>query len=89
MSVQAEYYARPEQFHPVFHETLAPYATAVINCMYWERRFPRLLSNQQLRELAQRPGGMKLLGVADITCDVEGSIECLNRSTNIEKPFFR
>lgn len=87
--LQAEYYARPENFHPIFHATLAPHATAIINCMYWERRFPRLLTKQQLRELAGQAGGMKLLGVADITCDVEGSIECLRRSTDIEKPFFR
>eukprot|EP00897_Mesotaenium_endlicherianum_P005729 jgi/Mesen1/5184/ME000257S04454 len=48
---------------------------APVNCMYWERRYPRLLTNSQLRHLATAPaasehgGGAscRLLGVADIT----------------------
>lgn len=31
---------------------------------------------------------LRLLLLADITCDVNGSIECLERTTAIEDPFF-
>ncbi|CAM6098157.1 unnamed protein product [Calypogeia fissa] len=93
---KADYYAHPEDYHSIFHEKIAPYTSVIVNCMYWERRFPRLLTNEQLRQLtrtysrteAQRTWS-RLLGVADITCDVEGSIECLHQTTPIEQPFFR
>ncbi|CAI7846614.1 unnamed protein product [Closterium sp. NIES-54] len=89
------YYAHPDQYRPIFHETIAPYATVIVNCMYWEHRFPRLLSNEQLKALATatdsegRAVPMRLVGVADITCDVGGSVESLTHSTEIERPFFR
>ncbi|XBI49177.1 hypothetical protein VPH35_112783 [Triticum aestivum] len=83
----ADYYAHPEYYRPVFHERIAPYASAIVNCMYWERRFPRLLSIDQLQQLMKN--GCPLVGISDITCDIGGSIEFVNKSTSIERPFFR
>ncbi|KAH9804885.1 alpha-aminoadipic semialdehyde synthase [Citrus sinensis] len=82
-----DYYEHPEQYNPIFHEKIAPYASAIINCIYWEKQFPRLLSTQQLRDLAQK--GCPLVGISDLTCDMEGSIEILNQTTTIDSPFFR
>lgn len=72
----------------------APISTSIIfywflavNCMYWEKRFPRLLSTQQLKELKEK--GSPLVGISDITCDVGGSIEFVNQTTSFAKPFFR
>uniref|UniRef100_A0A0D9VLW6 Saccharopine dehydrogenase (NAD(+), L-glutamate-forming) n=1 Tax=Leersia perrieri TaxID=77586 RepID=A0A0D9VLW6_9ORYZ len=84
---KADYYAHPEHYRPVFHERIAPYASAIVNCMYWERRFPRLLSIDQLQRLMKN--GCPLVGISDITCDIGGSIEFVNKSTSIERPFFR
>ncbi|KAJ4792712.1 Lysine ketoglutarate reductase/saccharopine dehydrogenase [Rhynchospora pubera] len=84
---KADYYTHPEHYNPVFHERVAPYASVIVNCMYWEKRFPRLLSTKQLQDLVKR--GCPLLGVCDITCDIGGSIEFVNKSTSIESPFFR
>uniref|UniRef100_A0ACD5YPA7 Uncharacterized protein n=1 Tax=Avena sativa TaxID=4498 RepID=A0ACD5YPA7_AVESA len=84
---KADYYAHPEHYNPVFHERIAPYASAIVNCMYWERRFPRLLSTDQLQQLMKN--GCPLVGICDITCDIGGSIEFVNKSTSIERPFFR
>ncbi|KAL3698775.1 hypothetical protein R1sor_012851 [Riccia sorocarpa] len=93
---KAEYYSHPELYHSVFHETIAPYTSVLVNCMYWESRFPRLLDKDQLRDLlgsSKRTNGQRkaarFLGVADITCDIGGSIECLHQATCIEHPFFR
>lgn len=58
-----------------------------VNCIYWEKQFPRLLSTQQLRDLAQK--GCPLVGISDLTCDMEGSIEILNQTTTIDSSFFR
>ncbi|KAL5207069.1 hypothetical protein ABZP36_031504 [Zizania latifolia] len=84
---KADYYAHPEHYRPVFHERIAPYASVIVNCMYWERRFPRLLSIDQFQQLMKN--GCPLVGISDITCDIGGSIEFVNKSTSIESPFFR
>ncbi|KAK4396788.1 Alpha-aminoadipic semialdehyde synthase [Sesamum angolense] len=59
----------------------------VVNCMYWERRFPRLLTTTQLQDLLRK--GCPLVGISDITCDVGGSIEFVKRTTSIDSPFIR
>lgn len=93
---KAKYYAHPEQYHSIFHENIAPYASAIVNCIYWEKRYPRLLTNEQLQKITSadkkintRDFSYRLIGIADITCDIGGSIECVNRTTSIEQPFFR
>lgn len=82
-----DYYEHPENYLPVFHEKISPYASAIINCMYWEKKYPRLLSTKQFQELMSR--GCPLVGISDITCDIGGSIEFINRTTSIDNPFFR
>ncbi|ESQ53839.1 hypothetical protein EUTSA_v10024287mg [Eutrema salsugineum] len=84
---KADYYVHPEHYNPVFHEKIAPYTSVLVNCMYWEKRFPRLLSIKQIQDLTKK--GCPLVGICDITCDIGGSIEFVNRSTLIDSPFFR
>lgn len=84
---KADYYSHPEHYNPVFHEQVAPYASVIVNCMYWEKRFPRLLTNEQLQDLTKK--GCPLVGLCDITCDIGGSIEFVNQTTSIDSPFFR
>lgn len=55
--------------------------------MYWDPRYPRLLNDTQLLEIQQtNPNALQAL--FDITCDIEGSVECLKQSTVPEEPFF-
>lgn len=84
---KAHYYLHPEAYEPCFHETVIPYTTVLVNGMYWDHRFPRLLTKAQLRDLRSQ-GNHTLKVVADISCDVEGSCEFLSHCTTIEKPFF-
>ena len=58
-----------------------------VNCMYWEKRFPPLLTTKQLQDLMRK--GCPLLGISDITCDIGGSLEFVNQTTSIDSPFFR
>ncbi|KAF0695832.1 Aste57867_13352 [Aphanomyces stellatus] len=86
---KSDYYKHPENYSPVFHENIAPYTSLLVNCMYWDDRYPRLITKDQMDELTKRGGGEpKLQGVADISCDIGGSIEFLDRSTTIEDPFY-
>ena len=81
------YFANPDMYEPCFHENIAPYITMLINGIYWDNRFPRLLTKDQLAELWES-GNTNLKMVADISCDINGSLELLTQSTTIEKPFF-
>lgn len=82
-----DYYKQPDDFVPVFHETIAPYVRVLINGMYWEPRFPRLLTTEQARKLDD-DGRFPLLCLGDITCDVGGSVEFFVKATTIQNPFY-
>lgn len=82
-----EYYKHPEKFVPVFHETIAPYIKVLINGMYWEPRFPRLLTTSQAHQL-EKEKKFPLLCLGDITCDVGGSVEFFVKATTIQNPFY-
>ena len=83
----AEYFAHPERYVPTFHEAIAPHTSMLVTAMYWDKRFPRLLSLKQMEGLG-KGGERRLLAVADITCDVDGAVESLVRSTSIDAPFY-
>ena len=63
-----------------------------LSSMYWDSRFPRLITNAQMKELETsynaNPRQRKFMALADITCDIGGSVEFLKRSTTIDNPFF-
>jgi len=81
-----EYYNHPERFKNQF-EKYAPHLTMLMNCMYWDDRYPRLLTKSFIKELRQS-GEMKLKVIGDVTCDPDGSIEFTHKGTEIEDPVF-
>ena len=83
-----DYYAHgATMYESTFRSNIAAYATAIVNCTYWDDRYPRLLTKQDLKEMHLQHN-RKLALVADISCDVGGSIEFLDKSTPVEKPFY-
>ena len=54
--------------------------------MYWDDKFPRLVTKKQMKQLTDS-GRSKFIGVADITCDLQGSVEFLDYITSIQNPF--
>ena len=81
------YYANPDLYESVFHDKIAPYVTMIVNGIYWDFRYPRILTKNQLLNL-RKSGNTNLKVIADITCDMKGSFEFLSHATSIEKPFF-
>ena len=81
-----EYYNHPARFRGVFDRYL-PYIDVLMNCLYWEPRYPRLLSKEKAREMyAGSQPRLKVIG--DITCDIEGAIECTVKATEPDNPVF-
>lgn len=83
-----EYYNHPERYEGAFHTNVLPYASTIVNCTYWDDRYPRLVTMDQLEHLRTVENNKKLLAVADISCDIGGSVEFLLKDTYIEQPFF-
>ncbi|KAJ3203898.1 hypothetical protein HDU82_006220 [Entophlyctis luteolus] len=83
-----EYVSNPQAYESIFHEKIAPYATMITNGIFWDEKFPRLLTKKQAAKLASE-GRLRLLQLADISCDIGGSFEFTERSTTIDAPFFQ
>ncbi len=82
-----DYYHHPEQYRSVFERYL-PYISILVNAIYWDKPYPRFVTWDLLSSLEQA-GQLRLQGIADITCDVGGSIECNVKVTDSGNPAYR
>lgn len=82
-----EYYQYPARYQSQFEQYL-PYLSILINATYWDNRYPRFVSWEGLKKLYQQDKKPKLQGIADITCDINGSIECNVKTTNSGQPAY-
>jgi alanine dehydrogenase len=81
-----DFYDHPQGYRGTFARYV-PYLTMVVNCIYWEEKYPRLVTKAYLRQL-YGAGKPRLRVIGDISCDVEGAIECTVRCTEMDEPVF-
>lgn len=81
-----EYYKHPERFKDQFAKYI-PHLSILMNCMYWNDKYPRIVTKDYLEKLFSE-GRPKLLVIGDVTCDPDGSVECTHKGTEIEDPVF-
>lgn len=81
-----EYYRHPERYRSIFERHL-PYLSVLVNGIYWEPIYPRLLTKQTAREMYGK-GRPRLRVIGDISCDVEGAIECTVKATDPGDPVY-
>ena len=82
-----DYYAHPEKYRGTFEQYL-PHLTVLINCIYWEEKYPRLVTRDWLRTIWTGQARPRLSVIGDITCDIEGSIECTLEATDPSMPAY-
>ncbi|MBI4738176.1 hypothetical protein HY772_01200 [Candidatus Woesearchaeota archaeon] len=58
-----------------------------MNCIYWDVRYPRFVTKDCLRQ-AFGQGRTRLRVIGDISCDIEGSMECTVKATEPDNPVF-
>ncbi len=80
------YYNNPGEYENNL-ELFIPHLTVLMNCMYWDHRYPRVFTRNFAHHLFKN-GNPKIKVVGDITCDPEGSIEFTHQPTTIENPVF-
>ncbi|MGQ9677824.1 MAG: bifunctional lysine ketoglutarate reductase /saccharopine dehydrogenase family protein [bacterium] len=81
-----EYFTHPEFYRSKF-ERFLPYLSVLVNCIYWDPRYPRLVTKDYLRANFV-PDKFKLIIIGDISCDIEGSVEITVKTTTPGAPFF-
>ena len=65
-----------------------PHLTMLVNGIYWEPGEPRLVTRDDVRELWAGTEQPKLRVIADLSCDVEGSIEVTSKTTDSGEPVY-
>lgn len=137
-----EYNEFPERYYSNFSQTIAPYTSVIMNGVFWEEKYPRLLTKPDAKklqlpaasvinqknsngftsesnnknndinnnnnntnnkdnvlqkrkalELLQKSIGSpnlphRLIAICDISADPSGSIEFMDRCSEIDKPFY-
>jgi alpha-aminoadipic semialdehyde synthase len=81
-----DYFSNPQDYRSVF-EKYIPHLSMLINCIYWDKRYPRLVTRDFLQEFYTGTVP-KLKVIGDISCDVDGSVECTLKPTEIDDPIF-
>jgi alpha-aminoadipic semialdehyde synthase len=82
-----EYYDHPDRYRACFFPHVR-HLTVLANCIYWEPKYPRMVTRDQLRDLFGGRGKPRLRVIGDITCDVDGSLECTVRATEPDNPVY-
>ncbi|VDK50940.1 unnamed protein product [Anisakis simplex] len=93
-----EFQEHPERFLSRFATEIAPYASVIINGVYWEQNAARLITIPDAKHLLtpKAPGPEvpgcptlphRLIALCDISADPGGSIEFMNECTTIDRPF--
>ena len=81
-----DYYNNPKLYKSKFEQYL-PKLTLLMNCMYWTDEYPTIVTKEYLKR-SYETNKSKLVVIGDITCDINGSIECTEIGTLIEDPIF-
>ena len=79
-----DYYKYPEKYKSIF-ERYMPDLTILMNCIYWESRYPRLITKDFVKGNYEN---MKLQVIGDISIDINGAIEFTEKLTTPDSPSF-
>jgi alpha-aminoadipic semialdehyde synthase len=82
-----DYYDHPEKYRSIFSSYL-PHLTLLVNCVYWESKYPRLVTKRELRKLYGASEQPRLRVIGDISCDIEGAIEATLECTEPGDPIY-
>ncbi len=82
-----DFYDHPENCKSKFFNYL-PYLSILVNCIYWDKRYPRLVTKTELKTLFETQKHPRLRVVGDISCDIDGGIEFTVKATNPAEPVF-
>ncbi|UCF12438.1 MAG: hypothetical protein JSW06_10445 [Thermoplasmatales archaeon] len=80
-----DYYQYPEKYQSIF-ERYVPYLTILMNCIYWNTQYPRLVTKDFLKKNYTECLSLQVIG--DISIDINGAIEFTEKATTPDNPVF-
>ncbi|MFW9931094.1 MAG: hypothetical protein ACFFDR_00345 [Candidatus Thorarchaeota archaeon] len=82
-----DYYANGSKKYKSDFERYIPYLTIIMNCIYWTKKYPRLITKDFMKRHWSSEN-RRLRAIGDISCDIEGSIEFTLKCTKPDNPAF-
>ena len=82
-----EYFRQPELYEGAFERRL-PQLTVLLNCVFWDTPYPRLVTKAAVRRLFAAAAAPRLRVIGDVSCDIEGSVELTVKETHIDEPVY-
>jgi alpha-aminoadipic semialdehyde synthase len=82
-----DYYNFPERYKSKF-EPYLKHISILINASFWDTQYPRHVTKGNLKKLYFGTNTPSLRVIGDISCDVEGGIECTVKATDPGNPVF-
>jgi len=82
-----DYYDHPQRYQSDFARFL-PHLSVLMNCNYWDERYPRLVTTDEIRSLYSSAETPRLKVIGDLGCDVDGSIQCTRTCTEPGDPVY-
>ncbi|MFM7015389.1 MAG: NAD(P)-dependent oxidoreductase [Bacteroidota bacterium] len=81
----AEFYNHPELFNSTFSNpgSFADNCDLLIHCTYWDPNAPVLFTKEQMKGPK-----FKVSVIADVTCDINGSVPSTTHASTIENKFY-
>jgi hypothetical protein len=83
-----DYFARGRAAYRSVFEAYAAHLSAWVNGIYWDERYPRLLTLEGCRRLWSGGNRPRLRVIGDISCDPDGSAQCTVRPTDPGNPVY-
>jgi len=83
-----DYYRHGKTGYRGIFERHLDHLSVLVNCIYWDERYPRLLTRDQCCRMWASGRRPKLVVIGDISCDVNGSIECSVKATEPGNPVY-
>jgi alanine dehydrogenase len=82
-----EYYNQPQKYKSKFN-TYLPYLTVLFNASYWDAIYPRHVTKADIKHLFSSGSDKRLKVIGDISCDIDGGIECTIKATDPGNPVY-
>jgi alanine dehydrogenase len=76
------FYQQPEAFQSTFLK-YTKHCDLLVHCSYWNPKAPVLFSKKDMRS-----SEFRISVIADVTCDIDGSVPSTHRASTIAEPFY-
>ena len=83
-----DYFRHGKQRYASVFDRHLEHLSVWVNCIYWDNRYPRLLTLEDCRRMWTAGRRPRLRVIGDISCDPNGSVQCTVKATDPGNPVY-